>query len=95
MNKLCKLQDQLIKARERVAQLEEQYAELRLKELRSVTMTKNGATLTLSIGDRVIKAKKPARYNDRWNLTENGKSIAREVFGSIHDIRFAIAMGHL
>jgi hypothetical protein len=43
----------------------------------------------------VIKAKKPARFNDRYNLTENGRRIATEVFGGIHDIRFAIALGEI
>ena len=82
-------------ARDQLDKYEAQYAELRLKAIRSVEMTKVGATVTLESGNRVIKAKKPARYNDRWNLTENGKSIAKEYWGSIHDIRFNIAMGQL
>ena len=82
-------------ARDELSKYEARYAELRVKALRSVTTTKVGETITLEAGNRVIKAKKPARYNDRWNLTENGKRIATEVFGSIHDIRFDIAMGKI
>ena len=75
--------------------LKNEYDELRLKALRTVESTKVGDTITLEAGNRVIKAKKPARYNDRWNLTENGKRIATEYFGGIHDIRFDIAMGKI
>ena len=82
-------------ARKALDKYEAQYAELRLKAIRTVTMTKVGDTVTLESSNRVIKAKKPARYNDRWNLTENGKRIATEYFGSIHDIRFNIAMGQI
>ena len=78
-----------------LGRLDTAYNDLRLKVIRTVTMTKVGETVTLESGNRVIKAKKPARYNDRWNLTENGKSLAKEVFGGIHEIRFAIAMGQL
>lgn len=82
-------------AKKELSIYEARYDELRLKAIRSVISTKVGETITLEAGNRVIKAKKPARYNDRWNLTENGKSIGKEVFGSIHDIRFNIAMGQL
>jgi hypothetical protein len=89
------IQTQLQNARARVAELEAKFAEARLSELQKVTMTKNGETITLKFGSRVIKAKKPARFNDRYNLTENGRRIATEVFGGIHDIRFAIALGEI
>jgi cystathionine beta-lyase family protein involved in aluminum resistance len=82
-------------ARKALATYEAQYAALRLKAIRTVEMTKVGETITLEAGNRVIKAKKYARYNDRWSLTEHGKSIAKEYFGSIHDIRFNIAMGQI
>ena len=93
--KVTTIQTQLQNARARVAALEAKFAEARLAELRKVEMTKNGETITLTFGPRVIKAKKPARFNDRYNLTENGKRIATEVFGGIHDIRFAIAQGQI
>lgn len=86
---------QLEKAHARVAELEAKFAEARLAELSKVEMSKNGETITLTFGSRVIKAKKPTRFKDRYNLTENGKRIATEVFGSIHDIRFAIALGKI
>jgi hypothetical protein len=95
MTKAIKLLEQLTKAQARAAKLEAQFTEVRLNELQKVTVTKSGETITLAFGDRVIKAKKPSRYNDRYNLTENGKILAKEVFGSIHDIRFAIAVGQI
>ena len=76
-------------------QLETDFHDLRLKAVRTVEATQVGKTVTLTSGNRIIKAKKPTGYNDRWNLTENGKSLGKEVFGNIHDIRFAIAMGKL
>ena len=82
-------------ARKALATYEAQYAALRLKAIRTVEMTKVGETITLESGNRVIKARKPRNYNDRWNLTENGKSIGKEVFGGIHDIRFNIVMGQI
>ena len=85
----------LASSKKLVAKLEAEFAELRLKALRTVEMTKEGNTITLTSGKRVIKAKKPARYNDRYDIQENGKMIAKEYFGNIHDIRFAIAMGQI
>jgi hypothetical protein len=93
MTKLAKLASKIDQLREQLHSAEAEFQELRLAELRKVEMTKTGETVTLKFGSRVIKAKKPARYNDRWNLTENGRSIGREVFGGIHDIRFAVATG--
>ena len=89
------IQTQLKDARALVADLEDKFAKARLTELRKVKTAKTGETITLTFGDRVIKAKKPARFDDRYNLTENGKRIATEVFGGIHDIRFAIATGRI
>lgn len=83
---------QLANARTRVAAIEAKYAAARLKELQKVEMTKNGETVTLTFGDRVLKAKKHARYN-RWNVFEGGKKIVSEYMFGIHDLRFAIAQG--
>jgi hypothetical protein len=93
MTKLEKLAAKIDGLREQLRSAEAEFQELRLAQLRRVEMTKTGETVTLKFGSRVIKAKKPARYNDRWNLTENGKKIATEMFGGIHDIRFAISQG--
>ena len=92
MTKVTRVQEQLIRARDRVAKLEAEFAELRLKELQKVTVTKNGETVTLTYGDRVLKAKKHARYN-RWNVFEGGRKIVSEYMFGIHDLRFAIAQG--
>lgn len=86
---------QIESARGALAILEQKYADLRLEALRTVQTSKRGDTITLTCGQRVIKAKKPARFRDRWNLMENGQRIGTEVPGSIHDIRFRIAMGSI
>jgi hypothetical protein len=90
-----KLEIQLDKARKQVAALQEQIAQIRLEALREVEMVKNDASITLLFKGRRINAKKPSRFNDRYNLTENGKRIATEVFGGIHEIRFQIAVGQI
>lgn len=95
INTAVKLEIRLDHARKQVADLEQQIAQLRLEALRQVEMVKNDASITLLFKGRRINAKKPARFNDRYNLTENGKRIATEVFGGIHDIRFAVAMGQI
>ena len=92
---LTLLAKNIVAAEKLVAKLEAEYNELRLKALRTVEVTQVGKTITLTSGNRIIKAKKPARYNDRYDLQENGKLIAKEVHGGIHDIRFKIAMGKL
>jgi hypothetical protein len=75
-------------------QLNSELAEARTEILRTVKMTKKGETITLVLGDRVVKAKfNPRRY--AYNLQENGQRLATEVRASIHDIRFSMAMGDL
>ena len=97
MNKLnsLSLNAKIARARTELARLEAEYAERRLALLKSVEMTKTGDTVTLWFDQSLFKAKKPARFRDRWNISKNGKTIAKEVFGSIHDIRFAIAQGQI
>lgn len=93
--KIAAIETQLQKARARVSELEAQFAAARLTELRKVTVSKKRGTITLTFGARVIQAKRHARFSHRWNLFENGKRIATEVMAGIHDIRFAIAIGHI
>jgi hypothetical protein len=95
MDKMVRLATKIERLREQLAGCEAEFQRLRLEQLRRVEISKNGETVTLKFGSRVVKAKRHARYSDRWNLTENGQKIATEVFGSIHDIRFAIAGGGL
>jgi hypothetical protein len=94
MSKIVQIQEQLSKSQARVAKLETAYAELRLQALKQVEMTKNGETITLTYGDRVLKAKKNPRYN-RFNVFEGGKKIVSEYLYSIHDLRFDIAQGRV
>ena len=95
VKQLKSLAVQISNAKQHLDSLESQYAAFRLDALREVEMVKNDASITLLFKGRRINAKKPARFNDRYNLTENGKSIGKEVFGGIHDIRFAVAMGQI
>jgi hypothetical protein len=94
MTKIAKVVEQLTKAQERVAKLETEYAELRLKALKQVEMTKTGDTITLTFGGRVLKAKKNPRYN-RYNVFEGSKRIVTEYMSGIHDLRFDIALGRV
>ena len=74
--------------------LKNEYDELRLKALRTVESTKEGDTITLAAGKRVLKAKKNA-YG-RYTVKEAGKIIVKEYMGgNIHDLRFDIAMGKI
>ena len=94
MTEFEQIQEQLSKARAHVAELETTYAELRLQTLKQVKMTKNGETIMLIIGSRVLKAKKNPRYN-RFNVFEGGKKIVTEYMWGIHDLRFDIAQGRV
>jgi hypothetical protein len=94
MTKIAKTLEQLSKAQERVAKLEAAYAEQRLDALKQVAMTKNGETITLTFGDRVLKAKKNPRRG-RFNVFEGGKRIVTEYMAGIHDLRFDIALGRI
>ena len=94
MTKIAKTLEQLSKAQERVAKLEAAYAEQRLDALKQVAMTKNGETITLTFGDRVLKAKKNPRRG-RFNVFEGGKRVVTEYMAGIHDLRFDIALGRI
>ena len=95
VKQLKSLAVQISSTQKQLGALQSQYDALRLDALREVKVVKNAASITLLFKGRKINAKKPTRYNDRYNLTENGKSIGKEVFGNIHDIRFAVAMGQI
>jgi hypothetical protein len=73
------------------AKLNAEYDEHRLATLRKVEMTKVGETVTLKFGDRVLKAKKNARYG-RYKVTDGKTTVVAEYFGGIHDLRFAMAL---
>jgi hypothetical protein len=94
MTKIAKTLEQLSKAQERVAKLEAAYAEQRLDALKQVAMTKNGETITLTFGNRVLKAKKNPRRG-RFNVFEGGKRVVTEYMAGIHDLRFDIALGRI
>ena len=77
-----------------VAQLEADFAELRLEALRTVAMTKVDDTITLEAGNRIIKARK--NVHGRYKVTEGHKTLISEYMGgNIHDLRFELAMGNI
>ena len=66
--------------------LKDEYAELRLKALRTVETTKVGETITLESGNSY----------GRFKVTEGKKTLVNEYMGGgIHDLRFDIAMGNI
>lgn len=91
--KILKTLKTISDAKRQLKAAEDAYNSLRLAALRTVTTSKKGDTVTLTAGNTVYKAKKPPRYTDRWNVTKDGKKVATEFLGGIHDVRFAIAMG--
>jgi len=64
---------------------------LRLEAIRQVEMVRNDASITLLFQGRRINAKKN-RYG-RFKVTESKKTLVSEYFGSIHDLRVAVACG--
>lgn len=91
VNKITALAQQIEETRSELAQLEAQYAELRLEALRQVEMTRVGATTTLVFDNRVIKVKR-----NRWGrlkITEGQQTLNTDYIGGIHDLRFALAVG--
>lgn len=94
MDDLIVLTRQLNLARANVKQLEEKFNALRKQRLNEVTMSKRGDTVTLTLGSRVIKAKKN-RLHNRWNVYENNKLIVREYMLSLADLRFDLSQGRI
>jgi hypothetical protein len=96
MNKIDRLVAKMSKAREQLAAMEAEYEELRLENLRKVTMVKVGKTTTLTFKNRVIKVT-PVRNDTRGlNIMENGRMLVNEYRGGgIHDIRFMLAIGKI
>jgi hypothetical protein len=82
---------QISNARHHLELLEGQYEAFRLEALRKVEVVKNAASFTLVFKGRRINARKNV-YN-RFVVREGGKTLVKEYFGSIHDLRFNIAQG--
>ena len=91
MSEIQALSRKMYAARQVVADLEAEYAELRLKRLKEVTVTSRGETVTLTRGARVLKAKKVGARH-RWRVWENKAVLIDEYTGgNLHDIRFLLA----
>jgi len=95
MSELQTLSKKMYSLRNELTKLEEQFAEKRLEALREVIITSRGKTVTLTYGDRAVKAKKMGQY-DRWRVWEGDNILIHEYGGgNLHDIRFLLASGQI
>lgn len=93
MSKLEQFQNRINSLQKDLAAAMAEYDAMRLALLREVDIVHNDSSITLLFNGRVINAKKN-RYG-RYKLTESKKTLVNEYFGSIHDLRFAIAVGEI
>lgn len=77
-------------ARMEVSKLLQLYTDQRLSILQQVAVARKGDTTTLTFNDRVIKAKRNGHY--RLKVVEGNRTLDSDYMGSIHDLRFEIAM---
>jgi hypothetical protein len=95
MSELQVLSKKMYALRKELAKLEAQFADQRLEALREVIITSRGKTLTLTYGDRAVKAKKMGQW-DRWRVWEGDTILLHEYTGgNLHDIRFMLAQGKI
>jgi hypothetical protein len=90
-NDLTKLAQKIEQLSEDLQSAKAEYDEIRLTELRKVSMKKNDSSITLLFNGRTINAKK-----NRWGrfaVKEGKTTLVKEYFGNIHDLRFDIAQG--
>lgn len=83
------IQQRIDSLEKELALVREERDALRLETMRQVEMVRNDASITLKFRGRVINAKK-TRYG-RFKVTEGKKTLVSEYFGSIHDLRVAVA----
>lgn len=88
-----KLEIRLDHARNQVADLEAQLAQLRLEALRQVEVKKNSASITLVFKGRKINARK--NLHNRFVVKEGTKILKSEYAGNLHALRFDIAVGNI
>jgi len=88
---LKKLAQKIEKLSEDLAGAKAEYDEIRLAELRKVSMKKNDCSITLLFNGRAINARR-GRWG-RYEVKEGKRVLAKEYFGNIHDLRFEIAQG--
>lgn len=77
-------------ARYEADMLEDRYKALRTLILQRVEVTKVGETLTLTCGERKIKAKKNSRGH--YKVTEGNRILDSEYMHGIAELRYEIAM---
>jgi hypothetical protein len=82
-------------ARQKLQKAEADAAKLYNKLFDATTITRNGATFTVTaVGiDRVLKFKKNS--HGRFTIKENGKVIYSDFFGSAKDVALALVCGEI
>lgn len=91
MSKIDKLASKINSLQAQLRSAEAEYQEIRLAELQRVTVKRNAESTTLLFNGRTINARKN-RYG-YLIVTERGRKLVDEYWGSIHDLRFDIALG--
>jgi prefoldin subunit 5 len=88
-----KLQARAVKLQAELNDINKQMEEFRLATLRQVGMKRNNSSTTLTFNGRTLNVTR-----DLFGYTqvkEKGKFIAKDYFGNIHDVRFAVAIGEI
>jgi hypothetical protein len=88
-----KLQVRAGQLRTELNKVEKQIDEFRLETLRKVEMQRNDRSITLIYNGRKLNVTKNAFGYTQ--VKEKGKFIAKDLFGNVHDVRFAVAMGQI
>jgi hypothetical protein len=82
--RVTQLQAELVNAKEELEAM-------RLAELRKVRLRKNDLSMTLTFNGRILNARK--NRHGRLTVKEGKRVLVSEYFGSVHDLRFAVAQG--
>ena len=95
INKLVELESKQIQLQEEMKMVGETFSELRLKALQTVKMEKrDGTTVALVDGARRLTVSYNTQHNE-YTLKEKGKVVCKQMRCSIHDLRYAIAIGEI
>ena len=89
-HKLCNRADKLSAE---LHDINKQIDEFRLATLRKVTVKRNERSTTLTFNGRRLNVTRDAFGYTQ--VKENGKLVAKNFFGNIHDVRFAVALGEI
>jgi hypothetical protein len=94
MDRIKEVEQKLRAAKNLVQRLETEHTQLWVEALEQVKVIKNGKTLTLTFGNRVLKAKQLSDCY-HWHVSESGREIMSEYPGGLNQLRCAIARGRI